>query len=275
MIVDMFMSALDRIKVLFSLGTATIQPKDILNELVKELDHKKKNLMDDNVFVPDHYTITLSHVDYDDIAPFISSLKEQLESKLNERINKKGYRLLAPLIVEITFDQGIEMNYIEIFSVFHEPPATVKTPDRPKPLSTVSESTQSVTTEAQLEQLKPRTQYETEGRTHIFEETPTKYIDMTELTLEVVAGENIGEIIPLQSGVYTVGRGRNAKIKLIDEEETISREHFEIAIQNGTAIIRDLMSKNGTLVNNITLTCDTELKQGDTITAGKVLLKVV
>src|ERR1039457_6565702 len=113
MVLDIFMSALDRIKCFFFIGNKTLQPKDILNELFEELDLKKKNLMDDNVFVPDHYSIALSRIDFDDISPFISNLKDQLKTKLTERIKNKKYKLLSPLVIEIRADLGIEMNFIE------------------------------------------------------------------------------------------------------------------------------------------------------------------
>ena len=80
-------------------------------------------------------------------------------------------------------------------------------------------------------------------------------------------------MITLSEGRFTFGRGREAQLHITDTEETVSRSHFDIVVKEGHAVIRDLNSLNGTCVNDMMIE-EADLKKGDTVRAGKVLLKV-
>ena len=63
-----------------------------------------------------------------------------------------------------------------------------------------------------------------------------------------------------------VGRGEKALARVSDGE--MSRQHFEIVPHAGNYTIRDLQSKNGTLVNGQRIT-EAQLKFNDQIRAGE------
>ncbi|MEM6471900.1 MAG: FHA domain-containing protein [Planctomycetota bacterium] len=68
--------------------------------------------------------------------------------------------------------------------------------------------------------------------------------------------------------------GRSAQCSLsIDEDQSLSRQHFTIEFQDGTPIVRDLASRNGTTVNGISIS-ETRLNTGDQITAGNTRFTV-
>jgi ABC transport system ATP-binding/permease protein len=64
----------------------------------------------------------------------------------------------------------------------------------------------------------------------------------------------------------TIGRDPNTQVHL--NHPTVSRNHAEIVRQNGTRIIRDLGSSNGTFLNGQRVTHDTPLNMGDVIQIG-------
>ena len=66
--------------------------------------------------------------------------------------------------------------------------------------------------------------------------------------------------------------GRHADIKL--EDTRISRRHAEIAPQNGSWLIRDLGSSNGTWVNGQRVVTICELEEGDRLQIGRLTLVV-
>jgi pSer/pThr/pTyr-binding forkhead associated (FHA) protein len=70
----------------------------------------------------------------------------------------------------------------------------------------------------------------------------------------------------LHEGPLTVGRGEEAEARIDDGE--LSRKHFVIAKQGSAFLIKDLGSKNGTLVNDKTVT-EQALQPNDLIRAGR------
>ncbi len=63
-----------------------------------------------------------------------------------------------------------------------------------------------------------------------------------------------------------VGRGEKAHARIADPE--LSRQHFEIAFKENAFVLRDLDSKNGTIVNGRRVT-ETQLNLEDQIHAGE------
>ena len=68
-----------------------------------------------------------------------------------------------------------------------------------------------------------------------------------------------------------VGRGPNADVRLGDS--WTSHVHCEISKSKGTLVVRDLESRNGTLVNGETIT-EARLMPGDTLTIGLTTYEV-
>ncbi|QEH37988.1 Glycogen accumulation regulator GarA [Aquisphaera giovannonii] len=70
--------------------------------------------------------------------------------------------------------------------------------------------------------------------------------------LVVVRGKPEGKVIPLTAPKFKIGRGETCNLRPISEQ--ISREHAEFELQGETLTVRDLGSRNGTLVNGKALT---------------------
>jgi len=93
-----------------------------------------------------------------------------------------------------------------------------------------------------------------------------------EVTWTLVAVENgkPGRIHPVGKAQVTIGRGR-CDIRLRDPE--VSREHCVIEVYGTTAIVKDLKSANGTLLNG-RLIREHVIKDGDQIRVGSMVLHV-
>jgi len=83
--------------------------------------------------------------------------------------------------------------------------------------------------------------------------------------LLVLAGPLKDATIPLAEGEITVGREASNGIAITDP--SVSRKHFLLSGLSGRFHVRDLDSRNGTLVNG-TATQEQSLQHGDEITAG-------
>jgi predicted component of type VI protein secretion system len=66
----------------------------------------------------------------------------------------------------------------------------------------------------------------------------------------------------------TVGRLGDNEVQL--EEGSVSSRHAEIVVQDGTAVLRDLGSTNGTFLNREQVTGEHPLNEGDEIYFGSV-----
>lgn len=83
-------------------------------------------------------------------------------------------------------------------------------------------------------------------------------------------GEAVSELYPLTRPMTLIGRGAKCDIVLLDQY--MSSEHARVERQQDHYYIEDLKSANGTLVNNSRLTERTELKNGDRIAMGGMVL---
>lgn len=72
--------------------------------------------------------------------------------------------------------------------------------------------------------------------------------------------------IPLRPGRYVIGRNPDADLRL--PLPSVSRRHCEIVVDDSGPRARDLGSANGTYLNDLRLTSETELGPGDTIMIG-------
>jgi hypothetical protein len=91
--------------------------------------------------------------------------------------------------------------------------------------------------------------------------------------LVVVRGKPEGKVIPLVGPNFKIGRGETCHLRPNSEE--VSREHAEFTISGEAVVVRDLGSRNGTLVNGKALTTDAcRLKDRDLVKVGPLTFAV-
>ena len=91
--------------------------------------------------------------------------------------------------------------------------------------------------------------------------------------LIVVRGKPEGKVIPLAGPKFKIGRGETCHLR--PNSEQVSREHAEFTIESSAVIVRDLGSRNGTLVNGKALTTDAcHLKDRDLVQVGPLTFAV-
>ncbi len=91
--------------------------------------------------------------------------------------------------------------------------------------------------------------------------------------LVVVRGKPEGRVIPLVGPNFKIGRGETCHLRPISEQ--ISREHAEFLLVDEVVSVRDLGSRNGTLVNGKALTTEPcRLKDRDLVQVGPLTFAV-
>lgn len=88
--------------------------------------------------------------------------------------------------------------------------------------------------------------------------------------LIVMEGINVGEVFQIEKAPVLIGRDPKCEIRIW--EEGISRQHCKIERNDGSFILIDLGSTNGTTVNGEAAT-QVVLAEGDKIRLGEVLLR--
>jgi predicted component of type VI protein secretion system len=95
---------------------------------------------------------------------------------------------------------------------------------------------------------------------------------MKKVKLVVVQGKNEGKTITLPGPVFRIGRGETCHLR--PNSERVSREHAEIRISESDVVVRDLGSRNGTLVNGKAITEPMALKDHDSVQVGPLTFSV-
>lgn len=90
--------------------------------------------------------------------------------------------------------------------------------------------------------------------------------------LTVLRGSNKGKTILVAKPQYVVGRGEKCQLRL--NHEAISRHHCAFLLTDEHVLLKDLGSRNGTLVNGAKIEKKTKLKTGDEIQFGPLSFSV-
>jgi len=89
--------------------------------------------------------------------------------------------------------------------------------------------------------------------------------------LILYSGSDTGKRFVLDTPLMTIGRLPNVEVFI--DNQSVSRRHAELIVNDTVVSLRDLGSSNGTHVNDQRLADVRVLKDGDLIRMGKVLLK--
>lgn len=93
-----------------------------------------------------------------------------------------------------------------------------------------------------------------------------------ELRLKILIGNHAGKEMRVAKEKFLVGR--SAECHLRPNSEKISRHHCVLLLVEGRVTIRDLGSRNGTLVNGEKIIGEVELAKGDLLEIGPLQFEV-
>lgn len=87
-----------------------------------------------------------------------------------------------------------------------------------------------------------------------------------------IKSASLSKDVTLSNDKIIVGRSSSATVKI--EDELLSRQHCAIYLKSGVATVRDLGSKNGTLLNNNTID-EVHFYLGDVISIGDTTIELL
>jgi pSer/pThr/pTyr-binding forkhead associated (FHA) protein len=93
-----------------------------------------------------------------------------------------------------------------------------------------------------------------------------------QVKLRVMRGAHAGREISLTAAKFTIGRGEECQLR--PRSEAVSRRHCILSVEGNEALVEDLGSKNGTLVNGQRVEGTQALQAGDQLQVGPLLFEV-
>jgi predicted component of type VI protein secretion system len=90
--------------------------------------------------------------------------------------------------------------------------------------------------------------------------------------LVVLRGQPQGKCMLFPHGEYLIGRGRECHLR--PNSSWVSRQHCMLQVRDGKALLRDLGSTNGTLVNGARVMNQHDLANGDRIQIGPLVFEI-
>jgi pSer/pThr/pTyr-binding forkhead associated (FHA) protein len=90
--------------------------------------------------------------------------------------------------------------------------------------------------------------------------------------LKVILGTNAGKEIRLLGPKFLIGRAEDCHLR--PKSDLISRHHCVLLLEEHALTVRDLGSRNGTLVNGQRVSGECELKTGDNLEVGPLKFEV-
>src|SRR5215831_9240074 len=90
--------------------------------------------------------------------------------------------------------------------------------------------------------------------------------------LRIVQGRPEGKSMLFPHGEYVFGRGTECHVR--PNSDWVSRQHCLLRVTAAGAFLRDLGSRNGTLVNGARLMKERDLQDGDQLQVGPLLFEV-
>ncbi len=93
------------------------------------------------------------------------------------------------------------------------------------------------------------------------------------LRMKVVRGKPNGHVLTFPAGEFLIGRGPECDIR--PNSDLVSRQHCPLQIREQDVVLRDLGSRNGTLVNGRRVIGEVPLNAGDSVQIGPLSLEVL
>lgn len=223
-----------------------LQPVEIAKSLARIME-KEKSIGISSIYVPNEYCIYLQPDDFEKMSSYQQTICQDLEEFLCDEARKKEYVMTGTPVVR--FERSNEKSKLRFHctAIFNEPvPSPEKAPDR------LESDVEPIT--------RVFNKIELSGR---------QKVSCVRAMLTVVEGADLGLKVPVGVSRVHIGRRESNEMPLTDVNT--SRLHAYVVFDEGSHILHDANSLNGTYVNNHRIAFK-QLKNHDQIRAGNTVI---
>lgn len=253
-----------------------VEPVEIGSALQREASDKRAVMGSGQVLSPNRYRVTLGASDYERLSPWEAQLTRSLAELVQEYLDENGLQTIGDVEVYLARDENLHTGVFGVASRM-EPQA----PPRRRPFDSMSMPVVPGRPEEYQEPFGGRGGQPPVAPGSVpapgpvglrpepprgpqqpppYVEPPRRAAFRAHLTVD-----GTGQTTDLRPGSNIVGRGADTDLQLLDSG--VSRRHVDVHVADGRAVLYDLGSTNGTLVNGRTVQSQ-ELQHGDVIRIG-------
>lgn len=98
---------------------SAVQPVEIASALQREIDNSAQILSRDRMLVPNAFVVELSESDYERLAPYGSTLSNELSTLVKEFVAQQRYTLAGPLSISFESSPGLSTGRFRVRSRAH------------------------------------------------------------------------------------------------------------------------------------------------------------
>ncbi len=237
-----------------------VHPAEIAKALQREADEQRSVVGEGRILAPNVYVVRLGETDYEHLGQWSDQLAGELADMVSEHIDDEGYSIFDTVRVYLELDADLPTGVFEVSSEVADPSAPNARGDF------APAGAPPVPGHPPLPPLPPlRGHVGDTGKVAPSSGRPGVRATITHAL--VVDGP--GTRHELSTGRNVIGRGTEADIRLPDTG--VSRKHVDVVLDGDVAMVEDLGSTNGTLVNGRRVTRQ-PLSDGDVIRIGHSVL---
>ena len=241
-----------------------VHPAEIAKALQREADEQRSVVGEGRVLAPNVYVVRLGETDYGHLGQWSDQLAAELADMVAEHIDDEGYQVFDKVTVRLERDDDLPTGVFEVSS-------QVADAARPWASRAFAVAAPPAPPSAAHPALPPLPPLRGRVATDTGKQGPSIVgrAGSRPGVKHVLVVDGPGTRHELTTGRNVIGRGTEADIRLPDTG--VSRKHVDVVLDGGVAMVEDLGSTNGTLVNGRRVS-RLALADGDVIRIGHSVL---
>jgi Protein of unknown function (DUF3662)/FHA domain len=253
-----------------------VEPVEVAKALQREAEEKRAIVGSGRVLVPNRYDVELGSTDYERLAPWEAQLTQTLAEMVQEHVDDEGWSTFGDIEVSLRHAEDLPTGVFRINSRV-DPDAG----PRRRPVYQGGEPVENAPGSAQPSYGMPPVPapvpapndggYNGDQQYSYRAQQPPTGVPSgaTPAARYWLIVDGTDRRVALEPGINVVGRGQDADLRLADTG--VSRRHIEIRFDGQSAVLHDLGSTNGTIVNGHRVQ-SWQLADGDVIRVGHSVL---
>jgi FhaA, N-terminal domain/FHA domain len=265
-----------------------VEPVEVAKALQREAEEKRAIVGSGRVLVPNRYDVELGSTDYERLAPWEAQLTQTLAEMVQEHVDDEGWSTFGDIEVSLRHAEDLPTGVFRINSrvdpdagprrrpIYQggEPvdPNAGNAPGYGMPVGVPAGVPAPAGASGPADAgYAPEGGYGGDPQYSYRAQQPATGAPSgaTSATRHWLIVDGTDRRVALEPGVNVVGRGQDADLRLADTG--VSRRHIEIRFDGQSAVLHDLGSTNGTIVNGHRVQ-SWQLADGDVIRVGHSVL---
>jgi FhaA, N-terminal domain/FHA domain len=237
-----------------------VQPDELARKLVKEMEARKSGRSTGSS-VPNRYTVYLCPEDFARLESRRDEVEVKLERHLAKHVHSKRYEVMGDITVSLVLDPDLKLGHFGLLAQRTGEESPVG-PTKAMPVVTAAAAAPS------MERAASPGQANLAGGTAVIRPAEAEEYGLVRQTIVLKAGSLVREF---NHGRVIVGRAKDVDFQV--DDPNVSRRHAAIYWADGSLMVTDLDSTNGTMVNGYPVT-NSVLRPHDVVTIGDCRITV-